>query len=122
MVPKYGAPWYLSHRVDVHTELKRLATEPIYGSRTAKITLSSEVVDVDREKGTLTLANGSVHQKDLIVAADGVHVSSTVLALDFNSNSVCAVSNRPQDYWRWSTCPSHREIGVSFPNTDKEAS
>jgi salicylate hydroxylase len=98
MVPKYGAPWYLYHRVDLHTELKRLATEPTCGSRPAKINLSSEVVDVDCEKGTLTLANGSVHQKDLIVAADGVHVSPTVLALDFNSNSVCAVSNRPQDY------------------------
>ena len=101
MVPKYGAPWYLYHRIDLHTELKRLAAEPTDSSRPAKINLSSEVVDVDCEKGTLTLANGSVHQKDLIVAADGVHVCPTVLALDFNSYSACAVSNRPQDYRGW---------------------
>ena len=95
MVRKYGAPWYLCHRVDLHTELKRLATEPTCG---AKINLSSEVVDVDCEKGTLTLANGSVHRKDLIIAADGVHVSPIVLTLDFNSNPVCAVNNRRQGH------------------------
>lgn len=99
MVPKYGAPWYLYHRVDLHTELKRLATESTCGSQPAKINLASEVVDVDCEKGTLTLANSSVHQKDLIVVADGVHVNPTVLALDFDSNSVYAVSNRPQGHW-----------------------
>ncbi|KAF2184231.1 FAD dependent oxidoreductase [Zopfia rhizophila CBS 207.26] len=73
MVPKYGAPWYLYHRIDLHTELKRLATEPTCGSRPVKINISSQVVDIDCEKGTLTLANGLVYQKDLIVAADGVH-------------------------------------------------
>ena len=98
MVPKYGAPWYLYHRIDLHTELKRLATAPTCGSQQAKINLSSEVVDVDCEKGTLTLANGSVHRKDLIIAADGVHVSLTVVALDFNSNSVYAVNNRTKGY------------------------
>lgn len=25
---RYGAPWYFAHRVDLHEELKRLATEP----------------------------------------------------------------------------------------------
>src|SRR5205085_9999150 len=75
LVPKYGAQWYFFHRVDLHNELKRLATEPTCGAQAAKINLSSEVVDVDCEAGTLTLANGSTHQKDLIVAADGVHVS-----------------------------------------------
>lgn len=24
----YGAPWFLAHRVDLHTELKRLAADP----------------------------------------------------------------------------------------------
>jgi salicylate hydroxylase len=98
MVPKYGAPWYLYHRIDLHTELKRLAIESTCDSQPAKINLSSEVVDVDCEKGTLTLANGSVHRKDLIIAADGVHVSLTVVALDFNSNSVYAVNNRTKGY------------------------
>jgi 2-polyprenyl-6-methoxyphenol hydroxylase-like FAD-dependent oxidoreductase len=43
----------------------------------AKLHLSSEVIGVDCESGTLTLADGSMHQKDLIIAADGVHVSCT---------------------------------------------
>ena len=75
LVLEYGAQWYYFHRVDLHSELKRLATEPTCCAQPAKINLSSEVVDVDCEAGTLTLANGSTHQKDLIVAADGVHVS-----------------------------------------------
>lgn len=98
MVRKYGAPWYLCHRIDLHTELKRLATAPTCGSQQAKINLSSEVVDVDCKMGTLTLANGSVHRKDFVIAADGVHVSPIVLILDFNSNSVCAVNHRPQGH------------------------
>ncbi len=55
-------------------------------------------LDVDCEMGTLTLANGSVHRKDFVIAADGVHVCPIALTLDFNSNSVCAVNHRSQGH------------------------
>jgi salicylate hydroxylase len=70
----YGAPWYSIHRVDLHNELKRLAQEPAAGRKGAKIRLECEVVGADFEAGTIVLSDGTVHRKDLIVAADGVHV------------------------------------------------
>lgn len=41
---KYRAPWFFAHRVDLHTELKRLATEPAGSGKPAVIHLKSEVV------------------------------------------------------------------------------
>jgi hypothetical protein len=72
---KYGFPWYLLHRVDLHSELRRLALNPGEGYNPATINLSSEVVDVDCEAGVLVLKDGRKVKKDLIVGADGVHVS-----------------------------------------------
>ena len=53
---RYGAPWYLSHRVDLHNGLKELATRKS-GKREgvpAKIHLKSKVVAIvrSRQKGT----------------------------------------------------------------------
>jgi salicylate hydroxylase len=41
---KYGSPWYFAHRVDLHEELKRLATEKNGQGRPAEVHLRSEVV------------------------------------------------------------------------------
>ena len=73
---RYGAEFYFMHRVDLHTELCRLAEEPNGQTPPVKITLSSEVVDVNTGTAELTLKDGSTHKKDLVVAADGVHVCS----------------------------------------------
>jgi salicylate hydroxylase len=78
----YGAPWYSLHRVDLHNELKRLAQEPAAGRKGAKIKLECEVVGVDFEAGTIVLADGTVHKKDLIVAADGIHVGSQAIGTE----------------------------------------
>lgn len=72
--PLYAAPWLLFHRVDLHNELKRMATEPRPSTQAvAKINLLSEVTDIDLE-GNIVLANGQRLQKDLVVVADGVRV------------------------------------------------
>ena len=84
MVSKFGAEWYVYHRVDLHTELKRLALDTEGNAPPARFRLSAEVVDVNCEAGTLKLADGSNHQKDLIVAADGVHVSAGLSLLERN--------------------------------------
>ncbi|KEF62418.1 uncharacterized protein A1O9_00390 [Exophiala aquamarina CBS 119918] len=74
MGARFGAPWLLFHRVDLHNELKRMAIEPRPGrDAAAKVHLLTEVVDLDLD-GNLTLANGSQLRKDLIVVADGVRV------------------------------------------------
>jgi salicylate hydroxylase len=71
LVARFGTPWYFIHRVDLHTELKRLAQ-----NLAVNIRLGSEVRHVDCDTGILTLANGQSLHKDLVVAADGVHVNS----------------------------------------------
>lgn len=73
----YGNRWAMFHRADLHTGLRDLVehvSDPD-GSR-AKIELASEVVKVDPEQGILTMADGSIVQKDLLVIADGAHVGS----------------------------------------------
>ncbi|KAL4783604.1 hypothetical protein BJX76DRAFT_357868 [Aspergillus varians] len=72
----YGAPWLLAHRVDLHSELRRLATDPTGLGKPVDLVLRAEVVDYDTETGSITLADGSVHHADLLVAADGVHTSA----------------------------------------------
>ncbi|KAI9801589.1 MAG: hypothetical protein M1825_003268 [Sarcosagium campestre] len=56
---KYAAPWYLAHRVDLHSALKDLALEDAGKGSPSKIRL--------------------LHKADLIIAADGVH--STAVGL-----------------------------------------
>ena len=74
MEAKFGAPWLLFHRVDLHNELKRMATEPRPSTAAvAKLHLLTEVVDVDLA-GNITLADGKKLTKDLVVVADGVRV------------------------------------------------
>ncbi|OXN06536.1 hypothetical protein CDV58_04188 [Aspergillus fumigatus] len=75
-VETYGAPWYLAHRVDLHTELRQLATTPDGPGFPVETILRSEVVGFDTENGSVTLTDGSVHQADLVVAADGVHTTA----------------------------------------------
>lgn len=63
------------HRVDLHNVLKEMSSKPRPStSHVAKLFLSSDVKEVDLD-GTLTLGDGRRLQKDLIVVADGVHVS-----------------------------------------------
>jgi salicylate hydroxylase len=70
----YGAPYLLYHRADLHTELKKTATEQRpHFSKVAKINLLSEVTKIDLD-GHITLSDGRKIKKDLIVVADGVRV------------------------------------------------
>ncbi|KAI0739994.1 FAD/NAD(P)-binding domain-containing protein [Daedaleopsis nitida] len=66
MDDKYGAPYYHIHRADLHKLLFDLA-EPHMTLR-----LKSQVVSVDPDAPSLTLASGEVVHGDLIVGADGV--------------------------------------------------
>lgn len=95
---KYGAPWLLSHRVDLHAELWDLAVAPSGGEvGHVQMHLGKEVVAYvshaspswlfsrppcnndmlfapqDAEAPSLTLADGEVVHGDMIVIADGVH-------------------------------------------------
>ena len=74
---QYGAPFMAVHRVDLHKELLRLALQDGEGKgkgvEPAKLKLGAPVVDVNTEEGTIKLDDGSRHEADLIIAADGLH-------------------------------------------------
>ncbi|RAL13090.1 putative salicylate hydroxylase [Aspergillus homomorphus CBS 101889] len=72
----YGGPWFLAHRVDLHSELRRVATDPDGVGKPVEIVLRSSVVDYGPENGAITLADGTMHHADLVIAADGVHTST----------------------------------------------
>lgn len=56
------------HRVDLHSELLRLAL----GDEPSILHLDSPVKTVDSEDGIVELEDGSRHQVDLVVGADGL--------------------------------------------------
>jgi 2-polyprenyl-6-methoxyphenol hydroxylase-like FAD-dependent oxidoreductase len=69
-------PWHLVHRVHLHEELKRRATSIQDDGPPAELKTSSRVVDIDPATATAVLASGERIQGDVIIGADGVHVSS----------------------------------------------
>ncbi|BGO99599.1 hypothetical protein RTG_01864 [Rhodotorula toruloides ATCC 204091] len=70
---EFGAPWLLNHRVDLHNELKRLATTEEGPISPATIRTAAKVIRVDCEEGVVELQDGEVIKADVIVAADGIH-------------------------------------------------
>ncbi|GAA6037985.1 hypothetical protein JCM8097_009526 [Rhodosporidiobolus ruineniae] len=70
---EFGAPWLLNHRVDLHNELRRLATRDDGPGSPAVLRTAAKVVQVDPEAGIVQLEGGEVLQADAIIAADGIH-------------------------------------------------
>ena len=69
----FGAPYLLSHRVDLHEALREMATSSKGPGKPAQIINGTHIISYDAEAGNVTLANGSILSADLIIAADGVH-------------------------------------------------
>ena len=76
------------HRVDLHTELLRLASMDDGNIPKVELYLASAVVGASAEEGSIELADGTIHKADLIVAADGLH---SVLKLVVLGNGNVAV-------------------------------
>jgi 2-polyprenyl-6-methoxyphenol hydroxylase-like FAD-dependent oxidoreductase len=64
----------LSHRVRLHEELKRLATESEGEGNPVKLQVSSTVISIDCKSATVELADGTKETADLVLGADGVSV------------------------------------------------
>ncbi|KAJ7136731.1 FAD/NAD(P)-binding domain-containing protein [Mycena epipterygia] len=64
---------YFCHRVDVHEELKRLATGPEGVGEPAKLILGAHVIGCDPVEGTITLEDSQIVHADLVLGADGIH-------------------------------------------------
>ncbi|QKD62904.2 uncharacterized protein FOBCDRAFT_246147 [Fusarium oxysporum Fo47] len=64
--------WLLTHRVDLHSTLRKAATGKTFAG-TIKIHTASKVVQADAATAEITLANSVKHKGDLLIGADGVH-------------------------------------------------
>lgn len=82
---RFGAFLWAVHRVDLHNELLRLALE---GHGAATLRLNAGVVKVSSEDGTVELSDGSSHEADLVVAADGLHSIVRTLVTGERASSV----------------------------------
>lgn len=68
-------PWHLVHRVHLHEELKRHAISPDGDGVPVVLRTSSRVADIDAASATATLETGERVHGDVLIGADGVHVS-----------------------------------------------
>lgn len=69
----FGAPWLLNHRVDLHAELKRLATSAEGPGQPAALRTGVKVKSIDCDAGLIELVDGETIPADVIVGADGIH-------------------------------------------------
>jgi len=67
---QFGCKWHFYHRVDMHRHLREMAE-----AAGAIIRLGCQVMDCDPDSGIIGLKDGTKVQKDLVVIADGQHVS-----------------------------------------------
>ncbi len=65
----------MAHRIDLHNQLKATAISSDHIGRPAQLRTDSRVVDVDPETATVVLEDGSRITGDVVVGADGIHVS-----------------------------------------------
>lgn len=61
--------------MDLHTQLKYAATSQDGEGPPVELITGAQVIDINPEEGNVTLESGSVQVGDLVVAADGLHVS-----------------------------------------------
>ncbi|KAI9695809.1 MAG: hypothetical protein M1820_008402 [Bogoriella megaspora] len=82
----WGLPMYAVHRVDLHAQLRRLATQAKGPGRPCDIRALSKVVDYDAENGKVVTEDGEALQADLVVAADGVRSTAVKHVLGEGEN------------------------------------
>lgn len=74
---RFGAPYYVIHRANLQLALHQLALD-----LGVKVRVNSEVKKYDPEAPRVELHNGTVHDADLIVAADGIKSEARKIVLD----------------------------------------
>ncbi|KAM0134782.1 hypothetical protein ACHAP3_005338 [Botrytis cinerea] len=81
---KYGIPLYAAHRVDLHSQLREIATKKDGEGIPVDLVVKAKTVGYDAVNGKVTLEDGNTLQADLIIAADGVHSTAVEHVLGAN--------------------------------------
>jgi 2-polyprenyl-6-methoxyphenol hydroxylase-like FAD-dependent oxidoreductase len=71
-------PWQLCNRVRLHRALRDAAMDPTRPGEPVTIIYNSKVVEVDSLAGQVKLQDGTRVTGDVILGADGVHVSQSL--------------------------------------------
>jgi hypothetical protein len=102
--------WLLVHRAHLHTALREKAL-----SDGANLRLSCKVASVDPKKAEVTLENGEKVSGDLLLGADGVHVSFDYpYEVDISSHSISRCVAKPSNLtMQRSTHPSIAVIALT---------
>ena len=80
----FGAPIWAVHRVDLHKELRRLATSETEPGCPVQIHLASEVIAASKD-GSIMLKNNSELTADLVIGADGLRSVLRSVVLEKNT-------------------------------------
>lgn len=67
------------HRIDIHKQLLKSAFEAPGEGPECVLEVNHKAINVDPEEGTIQFEDGSQTSADIIVAADGIRVSSNTL-------------------------------------------
>lgn len=67
------------HRVDLHNKLKSEATSTTRDGVPVTLHLACKVVDIDLQNASVTLDDGRKFDGDLLLGADGLHVSWSIM-------------------------------------------
>lgn len=98
-VKTWGYQWLCCYRIDLHNELRLLATGPEGKGTPAILHLSSPVTGCDPETGLLHFENGPSRQFDVIVGADGIR--SKIRTSVVGHEVVAPIAPTPAAAFRW---------------------
>lgn len=112
-------PWHLVHRGVLHDNLKKAAMSEDGPGIPATLQTSTKVTKVDGEAGTLTFDCGKSITADVVIGADGIHVSDVMCSAPRTpthqqevENTKCHRRRKDQIIWLW-------EGGFPLPSTPK---
>lgn len=115
----WGIPYYMFHRVDMHTMLLDVATSPEGEGEPCSVVVDHIAKSCDPEAGTVTFENGEVVTADLVIGGDGIR---SVLRREIgvtpqmhSANQTCYRCNvRREDIEKFGLMPDAVDPAIQF--------
>ncbi|KAI0860545.1 putative salicylate hydroxylase [Xylaria cubensis] len=86
---KYGVGYMSVHRVDLHNELLRLASEHGQCRIDVRLGITAEAIPTaDKDVLAVRISSGEILEADLIIGADGIHSLTRTVVLGYTASSV----------------------------------
>ncbi|KAI1746717.1 putative salicylate hydroxylase [Xylaria castorea] len=93
-VEKYGFGYMSVHRVDLHSELLRLASEHGQCRIDLRLGITAEAIcTADRDVLAVRTSDGEIIEADLVIGADGIHSMTRNVVLERTASSAGCLRN-----------------------------